>query len=396
VLEILEKRGTDASGVTYGSWNSNAGYIKNCVKGSQLFEHESSKPYLTEIEKAQIVLMHCRAETQGSKMKAENNHPVFQKEGKYILVHNGQIRNDDDLFHETCDLKLKREAEVDTEALVALLGTEEDPLRALETLRFAVGTYAVAAMPRRKIDHVLISRRSSPIVLSYDKGTDTLYFGSTTESLSPYYDLCSHASERGFTQSSLTWPWEIDDNEGLIITKKGLSIKTKYTPDLKYHVGFSRGYRAWAGHGVDDSDFGHHSSHMGGFGAYHYPLARKDSGVATPIFILPHVNFKNPDMGHVKDGRVGVKLAKGFIGLPSIGTQLSMRTFPNGVFPKLAEEDKEMAIKCPACWKRVRAMAMQQQAYTCPQCRTTVDKPKLFRTLTDIEKRTAYFSEVNT
>ena len=389
---MLETRGVDASGITYGNWDSGAGYIKNCVRGSKLFDHEGSKHYLVEIEKAQIVLMHCRAQTQGSAKNQDNNHPVFQRDGRYILVHNGQIRNDDDLFHKNCDLKLKREAEVDTEALVALLDTQEDPEEAVKTLRFIVGSYAIAAMPRDKIDHVLFSRRQSPLVLSYDARADTLYFGSTVTSIVPYYRSCEKAAERGIEQSRLAFPWEIDENSALIVTRKGVTTRTTYVPDMKYHVNRYAGRNTWFG--TEDSDYGDAAwerPHMTGYGTTLGP--RRVDVHLDPIFPLPIVTFQDKAAGRIDGDRVAVGLATGFVGLPSPGTQLSMRTLPNMAFPKLAESDNGITIRCPACWRRVRAMEMQQKTYTCPKCSTTMDKPKVFREISEFERRVQHFNE---
>ena len=64
---------------------------------------------------SRIFLGHCRAATAGDKEDNENNHPI--KIGNLVGIHNGVIRNPDEIFKK---LGCKRDGKVDSEAIFRL------------------------------------------------------------------------------------------------------------------------------------------------------------------------------------------------------------------------------------------------------------------------------------
>ena len=66
------------------------------------------------------MIFHTRLKTQGEAANNMNNHPLFTKKG-VAIVHNGIINNDKEIFgrHE------KRDAEVDSEAILSILSSKK-------------------------------------------------------------------------------------------------------------------------------------------------------------------------------------------------------------------------------------------------------------------------------
>lgn len=108
-----------------------------------------------------MVLLHTRFATQGSPKVNANNHPV-RYDSTYI-VHNGHISNDDEIFR---DEKMKRHAEVDSEAIAAMFskfGLEKAHLAAQKLQ----GGFATAVINPRQFPNTIILAKgeSSPCVV---------------------------------------------------------------------------------------------------------------------------------------------------------------------------------------------------------------------------------------
>lgn len=97
------KRGDQAS-----KFLSKFGTTKECYGGFLKIWDKHESP-------TRIFLGHCRQGTTGDKEDNVNNHPI--KIGNLVGVHNGVIRNDDEIFEK---LGCKRDGEVDSEAIFRL------------------------------------------------------------------------------------------------------------------------------------------------------------------------------------------------------------------------------------------------------------------------------------
>ena len=110
----IEARGKDASGVAYRDNRGQAFIQKDSIKPSILARDldDGNGKWTTAIA-------HARFATQGSPKNNNNNHPI--EVDSYIGVHNGVIHNDNEIFELLSESKVTRIAEVDTEAVFALL-----------------------------------------------------------------------------------------------------------------------------------------------------------------------------------------------------------------------------------------------------------------------------------
>lgn len=110
-------------------------------------------------------IVHTRYATQGSPAENVNNHPVVAP--GVVLVHNGVISNDDDLFAE---LGAERAGEVDSEALAALLAYGEGAPGPL--LARAAGKAAVAWLDTEDAVLRLARVRTSPLAFGQTAAGD--------------------------------------------------------------------------------------------------------------------------------------------------------------------------------------------------------------------------------
>lgn len=367
-------------------WGGDTGYLKHHVKGSELLEPagvEACKKLINirdrEIDHAKICFVHTRAATKGSPDKNINNHPVFRKDGTYILVHNGVVQNDDDFFRET---KVVRQAEVDTEALVAALDMGKDPADARKKLVNVFGSYAIAAMPLKKVDHVLLLRNTSPVVYCFKE--DVFYFASTAKALATVFGFDRKAVKFKFMkQLAMPFPTDMKDDTYFIITKDGIQEEGEHKVD--YQARNQIGYRGWVENHAGPPLHGPY----GGTGR-HYPQTAlpapvKGSVVAfreyafveaigkwTPIGILPELM---DSMGF------------GFLS-PKESRNALCRKF--SCFPIL-RGNEHMLVKCPACWNEVDGSEIQARKWHCPECTTTLIPPDMFRETSEHERKTGRF-----
>ena len=112
--------------------------------------------------KPRTILLHTRFATQGAPEVEANNHPIEYDD--ILVTHNGHINNDAEIFRE---FKLKRNAEVDSEAIAALFqhyGIEKAhlPLQNLE------GGFAVAVADARHPETLVLAKGwSSPLTIHH-------------------------------------------------------------------------------------------------------------------------------------------------------------------------------------------------------------------------------------
>lgn len=171
MLREIESRGPDATGVAFVQPGTlDVMYQKEATKARYFAPRMN-------LEGSRTAILHTRWATKGSFKVEENNHPIVRP--GIVGVHNGQIRNDDDLFRV---LHAERYGEVDSEAIFALVQAEV-PQSVAERLAVLQGSAAIAWLnvdDEGKSDRVLHLARvsGSPLWIGQTRKGSTL-FGST-------------------------------------------------------------------------------------------------------------------------------------------------------------------------------------------------------------------------
>lgn len=172
MLRANQTRGQDAAGIAY-------------LKGGEVYRRKApitanklietlTTPEWEEISHSPIGLLHTRAQTKGSSKQNTNNHPVSGF--GWLVVHNGMIMNDDDLYDY---YKAERFAEVDTAAIPLVLSrgeTLDDQIKQITTLGGSA-TFAAwqVSAPRR----VILARLGhNELYMFLDPVSKILYFSS--------------------------------------------------------------------------------------------------------------------------------------------------------------------------------------------------------------------------
>jgi glucosamine 6-phosphate synthetase-like amidotransferase/phosphosugar isomerase protein len=178
LLMASQVRGDDASGIAFVKDEKIFCY-KDGVPASDLVV----RPKYAEIIKGhnpKIMIGHTRAKTQGDAKDNNNNHPIVA--GKLAMVHNGVIYNDKQIF---TDFKLKRDGEVDSEAIVRLiqhfkkmnaLNTRDAIIKTAKEVHGNMAIGVINALNEREL-HIMSS--GNPAVLAYEKSSGIIYFAST-------------------------------------------------------------------------------------------------------------------------------------------------------------------------------------------------------------------------
>jgi glucosamine 6-phosphate synthetase-like amidotransferase/phosphosugar isomerase protein len=171
LLLDIESRGRDATGA---AWFDGPTVMvqKDALPAKQFV------PHLEIPNSARNVILHTRAQTQGSHRNNDNNHPVVT--GGIVGVHNGGVWNDDSLFRRM-GIEDQRVGEVDTEAIFAAIayGTEINPKTGkprlsadlLDILGEVNGSAAIAWLKVNGNPDVMELARISTSPLSFPKGS---------------------------------------------------------------------------------------------------------------------------------------------------------------------------------------------------------------------------------
>ena len=131
----IQRRGTDATGIAWSATDEEHGlgvyYMKSAVPAHEFIDSMDQVARHTR-----TAIIHTRYATKGSPENNDNNHPILV--GNTVGIHNGGIRNDDQIIEE---VGTGRTAQVDTEAIFRLIDASENPVRELHRLQ---GTAAIA------------------------------------------------------------------------------------------------------------------------------------------------------------------------------------------------------------------------------------------------------------
>ena len=154
MFTMLETRGRDASGFAFIR-DGNLIVHKAATASSEFVKTKQ----WTEQQIEPMMIFHTRLKTQGETKNNMNNHPLFNKQG-WCIVHNGIINNDKEIFSRT-----KRDAEVDSEAILALLSpkTKSDRIRIL--FDKIEGSFATAIINKYDPNRLILIKKDNPIEL---------------------------------------------------------------------------------------------------------------------------------------------------------------------------------------------------------------------------------------
>jgi glutamine phosphoribosylpyrophosphate amidotransferase len=171
LMAAISERGSDAAGYCYRGPGLGLKVHKRRAGASQLLDSISVP------RGASQVLVHVRDYTKGHPSLAANNHPV--RHGQVVGVHNGIIRNDEEIFERYGFTRDAPGMTVDSEAIFALAEQERSSARALEQL---YGSMASAWVDERDPE-VLFVARGIGRPLWIGEGKRELFFASTREAL---------------------------------------------------------------------------------------------------------------------------------------------------------------------------------------------------------------------
>jgi glucosamine 6-phosphate synthetase-like amidotransferase/phosphosugar isomerase protein len=171
LLAGIAERGADAVGYAWRDAESRVAVHKQRSGASELLEQVAVPAAATQ------VLVHVRDYTKGHPRIAANNHPI--RHGAVVGVHNGIIRNDEEIFERHDFSRHSPEMTLDSEAIFALAEATNSNPRALEQLH---GSMASAWLDERRPGIVQLARGiGRPLWLG--RARHEVFFASTRDAL---------------------------------------------------------------------------------------------------------------------------------------------------------------------------------------------------------------------
>jgi glucosamine 6-phosphate synthetase-like amidotransferase/phosphosugar isomerase protein len=171
LMAAISERGSDAAGYCYRGPALPLALHKRRAGASQLLDDIAVPAGATQ------VLVHVRDYTKGHPSLDANNHPI--RHGSVVGIHNGVIRNDDEIFAHYGFERAEPEMTVDSEAIFALAEHERGRAHPLSQL---YGSLATAWLDEREPDVLFLARGiGRPLWLG--EGRRELFFASTREAL---------------------------------------------------------------------------------------------------------------------------------------------------------------------------------------------------------------------
>ena len=171
LLAGIAERGTDATGYGYHRTDGTVEVHKESVRLREFVEHVAVP------ETAGEAIFHVRGYTKGVPTVNDNNHPV--RYGRAVVVHNGHLDNDDELFRRHRAPRSTPRITVDSEAIAMLADRSGDIAEALTEVR---GSAAVGVLWDGEAGRLTLARRASrPLCIGHGDGF--VLFASTAEPL---------------------------------------------------------------------------------------------------------------------------------------------------------------------------------------------------------------------
>ncbi len=171
LLTGIAERGADAVGYAYRRPGTPIAVHKQRSGATALLERISVP------EDATKLLVHVRDYTKGHPSLAANNHPV--RHGSVVGIHNGIIKNDDELFAEHGIARAESGMTVDSEIIFAL--AERSRARTAAALQQLYGSMATAWLDESRPELLLARGVGRPLWIGQTK--KELFFASTRVAL---------------------------------------------------------------------------------------------------------------------------------------------------------------------------------------------------------------------
>ncbi|MGR3177902.1 MAG: glutamine--fructose-6-phosphate transaminase (isomerizing) [Candidatus Anammoxibacter sp.] len=205
-IKRLEYRGYDSAGLA-GISNGDIYCYKSVGKVASLEKTISSQNI-----NGRLGIVHTRWATHGVP-SYDNAHPHLDCKGEIAIVHNGIIENCDDLRSVLESEGHEFTSETDTEVLAHLIerayndGSDfESAVR--KALHYVIGAYGIAVINVKEPDKLIAARKGSPVIIGV--GKDEYFIASDVAA------IVEHTNNVIY----------LDDNEMVVITNDGYSIKT--------------------------------------------------------------------------------------------------------------------------------------------------------------------------
>jgi glucosamine 6-phosphate synthetase-like amidotransferase/phosphosugar isomerase protein len=171
LLAGIAERGADAAGYAWRGADSEVRVHKQQSGATALIER------MTLPAEATQVLIHVRDYTKGHPTIAANNHPI--RHGVVVGIHNGVIRNDEQIFAKHGFERHEPDMTVDSEAIFAIAEATDSNPRALDQLH---GSMASAWLDERRPGILQLARGiGRPLWLG--RVRDGVFFASTPAAL---------------------------------------------------------------------------------------------------------------------------------------------------------------------------------------------------------------------
>lgn len=226
LINSLEYRGNDASGVALVSSSGEIFVHKDHEQAWKFTASEEYKRFIREHLSPDIltVMVHTRKATKGNPFTNKNNHPLSVGEG--VVVHNGMISNDDQLFSAR---QFARGAETDSDILRAILDANgsisKDALRDMSSVS---GSVAAAMAHPEDPTKLMLLRSGNPLVIA-DDGSH-LYWASDKRAI--YRAARPWIKRHGFMMQLLSPKLAflpMPNDTGWIVGNRGLEWHDKFT-----------------------------------------------------------------------------------------------------------------------------------------------------------------------
>ena len=167
LMAAISERGSDAAGYCYRGPGVALAIHKQRSGASRLLDS------IQVPARARQALVHVRDYTKGHPSLEANNHPV--RHGSIVGIHNGIIKNDEEIFAEYGFERAAPRMTVESEAIFALMELEHSSPKALDKL---YGSMATAWMDEREPE-VMYLARGMGRPLWVGEGREEIFFAST-------------------------------------------------------------------------------------------------------------------------------------------------------------------------------------------------------------------------
>ncbi len=212
LLAAIAERGADAVGYAFRSGGGPVTVHKQRSGASALLERIRIPRDATQ------ALIHVRDYTKGHPTVAANNHPI--RHGAVVGIHNGIIRNDDELFSRHAIRRAENGMTVDSEIIFAL--AERRRGRTAEALEQLYGSMATAWLDEQRPELIVARGMGRPLWLG--RGKQELFFASTRLGLG----LVERYTGARLRKQELLVGTLVTANDGRVVASE------RFTPDMSF------------------------------------------------------------------------------------------------------------------------------------------------------------------